>query len=61
MSTMSNFTNRLLDLTCGQVLAISLLVNAAPLLALTLTIAVPQPGEIECKAEHLQQLRNERN
>jgi hypothetical protein len=61
---MSNIFNRLLDLTCGQLLAISLLINAVLFgawLIAVLSTASPQAGEIEHKAEHLQQLRIERN
>lgn len=57
---MSNIFNRLLDLTCGQLLAISLFINALLFggwLIAVLSTAAPQPGEIERKSEQLQ-LRN---
>lgn len=60
---MRNIFNRLLDLTCGQVLAISLLLNAVLFgawLFAVLSTSAPQIGEIEHKANHLQQLQ-ERN
>lgn len=60
---MSNFFNHLLDLTCGQVIAISLLINALMFgawLMAALSTATPQAGEIELKADQLLQLRNER-
>lgn len=61
---MSNIFNRLLDLTCGQLLAISLFINAllfGAWLIAVLSTAAPQHGEIERKSEQLQELRNERN
>ncbi len=60
---MNNIFNRLLDLTCGQLLAISLLINAVLFgawLVAVLSTSAPLDGEIEHKSEHLQQLQ-ERN
>lgn len=60
---MNNIFNRLLDLTCGQLLAISLLINAVLFgawLVAVLSTSAPLDGEIERKSEHLQQLQ-ERN